>query len=48
MSKEEINSKNSKKEQKESTESKEVKKHSQAKANEKRSPNLWKANCNTI
>ncbi|RMC54657.1 nucleotide exchange factor GrpE [Lactobacillus sp. ESL0261] len=36
MSKEEINSKNSKKEQKESTESKEVKKHSQAKANEKK------------
>ena len=36
MSKEEINSKNSKKDQKESTESKEVKKHSQAKANEKK------------
>ena len=36
MSKEENNSKNSKKEQKESTESKEVKKHSQAKANEKK------------
>jgi len=36
VSKEEINSKNSKKDQKESTESKEVKKHSQAKANEKK------------